>query len=55
MKLFGMLRGLTAVIVIVVLGVLAMLLSGWPWARKAAWGAIAFVAAIGAWNEITSG
>jgi hypothetical protein len=54
MNLLGQLRGLTAVIVIAVLGVLAMLLSGWPWARKGAWALIALVALNGAFHEITS-
>lgn len=45
--------GMTALISIVVLGVVALLVSQWPLLRKTLWGAVAVVAVLAAWNEIT--
>lgn len=45
------LSGIPALIAIVALGVVGMLLAGWPFLRRIAWGAVALVAVIAAINE----
>lgn len=46
------LNGLPALIAIVALGVVGMLLASWPFLRKIAWGGVAVVALIAAFNEL---
>ncbi|HKW93309.1 MAG TPA: hypothetical protein VJX92_15550 [Methylomirabilota bacterium] len=43
--------GLPALIAIVALGVVGLLLAGWPFLRRIAWGAVALTAIVAAWNE----
>ncbi len=45
------LSGIPALIAIVALGVVGMLLAGWPFLRRVAWGAVALVAVLAAINE----
>ena len=45
------LSGLPALIAILALGVVGLLLAGWPFLRRIAWGAVALVAVLAAWNE----
>ncbi len=52
LKWFEQLRGLAALIVIGVLGVVGLLLGGVPLVRKAAFVLIAVVAAFAAFNEV---
>lgn len=45
------LSGVPALIAIVALGVVGLLLAGWPFLRKIAWGGVALVAVLAAINE----